>query len=277
MPPLRDARVQAREVRPTAVDSPSVLDALAFDLTVADSTESESDGGEQEGSQLPVAQSLLSAQSHPVALAPEAVAALAPERVACAGGSAVLASQLDESAEVTANGGRRLRLQWDPAQGVLQSGRADVSRVVKAHCPHFLRVVCGRIFDLALAGDHVAENLAWKLFGLIPRPRGTGSVGRDELSFRANQFAAGEWVSLVDAARSASVARPAKLNAISTEERRGKAAQNLGPPRTGVSGQARIDRSSIGPPNRRHFCRVARETPTSTSPTHLPRGVGACP
>ena len=59
-------------------------------------------------------------------------------------------------------------------------------------------------FDLALrerhrahlAGDRVAENRAWKLFGLIPRlllhrPRGSGSVGRDELCSRADQFAWG--------------------------------------------------------------------------------------
>ena len=106
-------------------------------------------------------------------------------------------------------------------------------------CPHFLRGRLRQIFDLALrerhraqlAADPVAENRAWKLFGLIPRlllhrPRGTGSVGRDELCFRADQFAAGEWVSLLDTSRPLSVARPGKGNATSEEERRGKAAQN---------------------------------------------------
>ena len=105
-------------------------------------------------------------------------------------------------------------------------------------CPHFLRGRLLQSFDLALrerhraqlAGDPVSENRAWKLFGLIPRllhrPRGTSSVGRDELCFRADQFAAGEWVSLVDTSRPLSVARPGKGNAMSEEERRGKAAQN---------------------------------------------------
>ena len=94
-------------------------------------------------------------------------------------------------------------------------------------------------FDLALrerhrahlAGDRVAENRSWKLFGLIPRlllhrRRGSGSVGRDELCSREDQFAPGEWVSLIDIARSVSVERSAKSKAISEEERRGKAAQN---------------------------------------------------
>ena len=65
-----------------------MLDGLEFDLTVEDSTESESDGAELEGSQLPVA------QSRPHALAPEAVPA--PEGVACAGRLAVLATQVDD-------------------------------------------------------------------------------------------------------------------------------------------------------------------------------------
>ena len=38
-----------------------------------------------------------------------------------------------------------------------------------------------------LAGDIVAEERAWKAFGLVPllllhRPRGCGSIGRDELA-----------------------------------------------------------------------------------------------
>ena len=62
-------------------------------------------------------------------------------------------------------------------------------------CPHFMRGRLRQSFDLALrerhrahmAGDQVAQNRAWKLFGLIPRlllhrPRGAGSVGRDELA-----------------------------------------------------------------------------------------------
>ena len=57
-PLRRSARLQAHEVSPTAVVSPSVLDALEFDLTVEDSTGSECDE--------------LVAQARPSALAPEA-------------------------------------------------------------------------------------------------------------------------------------------------------------------------------------------------------------
>ncbi len=51
-------------------------------------------------------------------------------------------------------------------------------------------------------------------------------MGRDELCSRADRFAAGEWVSLIDTARSVVLERSPKGKAISEEERRGKAAQN---------------------------------------------------
>ena len=52
----------------------------------------------------------------------------------------------------------------------------------------------------------LAETRAWKLFGLIPmmllhRPRGSGSVGRDELCKRADEFARGHWMELIQSAR----------------------------------------------------------------------------
>ena len=48
------------------------------------------------------------------------------------------------------------------------------------------------------AHDTEGEERAWKLFGLIPlmllhRPRGSGSLGRDELAKRADDFAQGQW------------------------------------------------------------------------------------
>ena len=57
-PVRRSARLRAQEVSPTTVDSPSpphstLLDALEFDLTIADSTESESGGDESEVPELP--------------------------------------------------------------------------------------------------------------------------------------------------------------------------------------------------------------------------------
>ena len=50
------------------------------------------------------------------------------------------------------------------------------------------------------ANDWVAEERAWKLLGLVRvmllhRPRHTGSVGRDELAKRADDFRRGKWTS----------------------------------------------------------------------------------
>ena len=80
-------------------------------------------------------------------------------------------------------------------------------------CPHFLRGRFRFSFSFALRerhraredGDVLAETRAWKLFGLIPmmllhRPRGSGSVGRDELCKRADEFARGHWMELIQSA-----------------------------------------------------------------------------
>ena len=100
------------------MDSPSLLDALGFNLTVEDSTESEC--VELEGSQLPVA------QSRPLSFAPDVVGAIAQEDVVCA------RTQLDDLQEGVPRVGncegatissRRLRLQWDPARGVSRDHR----------------------------------------------------------------------------------------------------------------------------------------------------------
>ena len=55
----------------------------------------------------------------------------------------------------------------------------------------------------ARAQDSRAEERAWKLFGLVPvmllhRPRGTGSVGKDELVSRADDFVRGRWTDLLE-------------------------------------------------------------------------------
>ena len=52
----------------------------------------------------------------------------------------------------------------------------------------------------------VGANRAWKLFGLVPilllsRPAHTGSVGRDELAKRADEFAQGGWGDLLTKVR----------------------------------------------------------------------------
>ena len=81
-------------------------------------------------------------------------------------------------------------------------------------CPHFMRVRFRQSFGAVLAerqraksvGDELGESRAWKLFDLVPmtllhRPRCAGSIGRDELARRADQFAAGRWTELINQAR----------------------------------------------------------------------------
>ena len=81
-------------------------------------------------------------------------------------------------------------------------------------CPRFLRgrlrsslgVVLRERSRAKLSRDPVAETRAWKLFRLIPmllfhRPRHSGTVGRNELAQRADDFARGSWRELWTAAR----------------------------------------------------------------------------
>ena len=68
-------------------------------------------------------------------------------------------------------------------------------------CPHFLRgrfrhalhITLQERCRAKLVGDTVGEERAWKAFGLVPammlhRPRGVGSIGRDELVEKADKF-----------------------------------------------------------------------------------------
>ena len=64
-------------------------------------------------------------------------------------------------------------------------------------------------WETKLEGDTVGEERAWKAFALIPlmilhRPKGVGSVGKQELLERANKFARGQWVELMEGARQSS-------------------------------------------------------------------------
>ena len=96
--------------------------------------------------------------------------------------------------------------QWD--QVILQDWFAKRCPMLKT-CPNFMRGRLRQCLPVALrersrakdAGDAIGEERAWKAFGLIPmmllhRPRGTGSVGREELARRADDFAHG-WFSLL--------------------------------------------------------------------------------
>ena len=82
-----------------------------------------------------------------------------------------------------------------------------------------------------LARDPVAERRAWKLFGLVPimllhRPRHTGSVGRDELCHRADEFVRGRWADLLHDAQDHAIRPPRSAHGHDDKARRGAAAQS---------------------------------------------------
>ena len=83
-----------------------------------------------------------------------------------------------------------------------------------------------------MANDWVAEERAWKLFGLVPvmllhRPRHTGSVGRDELAKRADDFGRGKWTELIECARgNVQDHCCSSADVVKDDARRGEAAQS---------------------------------------------------
>ena len=106
-------------------------------------------------------------------------------------------------------------------------------------CPHFLRGRLRQCWAVALrerhrarqVHDNAAEKRAWKLFGLVllmllHRPRGSGSVGRDELAQRADDFAQGHWIALLRNARRSVVEVRGRIAKSEAQEqaRRGRAA-----------------------------------------------------
>ena len=135
-------------------------------------------------------------------------------------------------------------------------------------CPYFFWGRLHQCWTVALherqrarqAHDTVGEERAWKLFALIPlmllhRPRGSGSLGRDELAKRADDFARGHWIALLrDSSRIESSAT-----------------------RAGIEGPARIDGSSVGPEDLGHVGGIAREAASSQRHGHSPECHGVCP
>ena len=106
-------------------------------------------------------------------------------------------------------------------------------------CPHFLRgrfrhclsVTLQERCRAKLVGDTLGEERAWKAFGLIPhmllhKPKGAGNVGKQELMERANKFARGDWLELMQD-RQTSIQSSAKEHSQEEEQRRrGQAACN---------------------------------------------------
>ena len=79
----------------------------------------------------------------------------------------------------------------------------------------------------------MAEERAWKAFGLVPllllhRPRGCGSIGRDELALRADRFARRQLFELLEDAQNHVPVRAGSNPQDQTREnaRRGRAAQS---------------------------------------------------
>ena len=116
-----------------------------------------------------------------------------------------------------------------------------------------------------LAGDAVAEERAWKLFGLIPvllhRPQGCGSVGKQELAERANKFGRGHWRELLASSQEVPNHPQAKdeQDILTEQKRRGRAACNrvqhgqVSPARQELIG------ATFGPENPRDIGRIARQ------------------
>ena len=126
--------------------------------------------------------------------------------------------------------------QWD--QVILQDCFAKRCPMLKT-CPYVMRGRLRHCLAVALrersrakdACDATGEERAWKAFGLIPmmllhRPRGTGSVGREELARRADDFAHGRFSLLLRGASRVVESQRCTRDAADTVERRGRAAQS---------------------------------------------------
>ena len=96
-------------------------------------------------------------------------------------------------------------------------------------------------FRARLANDDVGESRARKSFRLVPmlllhRPRHSGSVGGDGLAQRAEDFARGKWINLIQAVR--------QIAAGDDNVRRVVAADSCAEG-AGVQGQTRVDRCAL--------------------------------
>ena len=148
------------------------------------------------------------------------------------------------------------------------------------------------VFHLALreryrarqSRDIQAEERAWKVFGLVPmmlmrRPRGTESVGRDELAKRADDFARSRWIELLQAA-SETEAQPRHTTVVRSETedqvRRGQAA--LSRVRRGQLSRARQELTGVAlaPKTLDTLAQFAGETTPRKGDGNPSRGRGLC-
>ena len=123
-----------------------------------------------------------------------------------------------------------------------------------------------------MEGDFIAECRGWKLFALVPvlllhKPSGTGSIGRDELAKRADDFAAGRWLELLTQATSHTVQQShTTLTEEQEELRRVQAAQAR--IRQGQVSRARhvLTGSALAPMDREDVRTVARQANQQVRP-----------
>ena len=156
-------------------------------------------------------------------------------------------------------------------------------------CPHFMRGRLRHCFAVALreryrakgAQDSRAEKRAWKLFGLVPvmllhRPRGTRSIGKDELVSRADDFVRGRWINLLENIHDTSGQPRPAMGEIQEHERRGGCSFGLCAPRLGVACEAGAHWRSFGTKDSGEFCTVAREKAARKGQGVSSRSYGIC-
>ena len=158
-------------------------------------------------------------------------------------------------------------------------------------CPRFLRGRLRQCWNHALRercrarqeGDFVAEVRAWKLFCLVPmmilyKPRSVGSVGRDELAKRIQDFEEGRWVQLLEAAFDfeQAVRRSSQCTEEEQMVRRGQAAQSR--VERGQVSRARheLTGAPLAPKNEETLAQLRRQRPQEQI-KEIPRAVSFQP
>ena len=154
-------------------------------------------------------------------------AAQAPATTACHGHARVASTQRRQRHGRTTQDSPSDRLPSEPPlsswiwlDGVCLSEEFSTRFRVLQSCPSFIRgryrhaqrIALELISTASLAGDVIAEERGWKLFGLLSkmllhRSESKGSVGKRELEARCDAFARGEWHTLLAAAGRLAVTR----------------------------------------------------------------------
>ena len=120
---------------------------------------------------------------------------------------------------------------------------------------------------------------AWKLFGLVPRmflhrPRGIGSLGREELASRADQLTAGRFTELIYSARRCVGQRKApraEMNLKEEQVKRGLAAQSRVEQGQVSRARQELTGASLAPQERRETFRALQDRRPQGQTREMPR------